>query len=153
MKLRDMAFGLTLLLVSSAASLASNYEAQLPALQGGTSAGYVGTVVVNRSPSPMTVQVQLVAEEKDTGTIYTYPMKQATINGETFNPMTGELAITGKTSFVWDLQQANFAKFARVTLRVSAPADPPSVVWVSFATARQGTEVLFWIDTRKFRKL
>ena len=144
---------LTLLLGYSTMSWAANYEAQLPALQGGALAGYVGTVVINRTPAPMTVQVQLVAEEKDTGTLYTYPVNQATIGGETFNPVTGELASTGKTLFTWDLQQANFAKFARVTVKVSAPADPPAVTWVSFLTARRGTQVLFWIDSRKFRKL
>ena len=134
---------------------ASRYEAQLPLLQGGAQAGFAVVVLINRSPSSAAAQVQVTVQDKATNTVYTYPTKTVTVPGTTNNPVTGELATTGKVALTWDLQQAGFDQFARLTVDIQIPdaQNPPAMSWITTVTARQGSEVLLWADHRRFLKL
>jgi hypothetical protein len=155
--MRLKTFGVIAMLLISGAipSWASRYEAQLPLLQGGSLGGYVVIVLVNRSPSALPAQVQINVQDKATNNVYTYTTKSVTVPGTTNNPVTGELATTGKMALTWDLQQAGFDQFARLTVDIQVPdaQNPPAVSWITTVTARQGSEVLFWADQRRFIKL
>ena len=132
-----------LILYMTMSGQASRFEAQLPLLQGGAQAGYAVVVLINRSPASAT------------NNVYTYPPKIVTVPGTTTNAVTGELASTGKVALTWDLQLSGFEQFARMTVDIQVPdaQDPPGMSWIVTATARQGSEVLFWADQRRFQKL
>jgi hypothetical protein len=155
MRFKKVGLAALMLMCSVVPGWASRYEAQLPLLQGGSLGGYVVVVLVNRSASALPAQVQVSVQDKNTSNVYTYPTKSVSVAGRTNNPVTGELATTGKMALTWDLQQAGFDQFARLTVDIQVPdgQDPPAVSWITTVTARQGSEVLFWADHRRFTKL
>jgi len=155
MRLRKIGLASLLLISGMMPVCASRFEAQLPLLQGGAQAGYAVVVLINRSPSSLTAQVQITVQDKATNNVYSYPAKSVTVPGTTTNAVTGELATTGKMALTWDLQQAGFDQFARLTVDIQVPdaQDPPAVSWITTVTARQGSEILLWADHRRFLKL